>query len=149
METEASPDTWVQQNFTLTPTSAAPNSNNSFYITFDASSVSEGSLDFNLISLFPPTYKNRPNGLRKDLAEALAELNPKFLRFPGGNNLEGQQAPYLWKWNETIGPLQDRPGRPGTWGYENTDGLGLIEYLHWCEVSSTTGLFWNGVSTNR
>ncbi|KAI5208986.1 putative vacuolar segregation protein [Aureobasidium subglaciale] len=130
---EASPGEWVQHNFTLTPTSAAPSSNNSFYLTFDKSGVSGGSLDFTLISLFPPTYKNRPNGLRKDIAGALKELNPKFLRFPGGNNLEGDDPPYLWYWNETIGPLKDRPGRPGTWGYQNTDGLGLIEYLHWCQ----------------
>jgi alpha-N-arabinofuranosidase len=40
---------------------------------------------------------------------------------------------YPWRWNETIGPLTDRPGRPGTWTYPNTDGLGLIEYFHWCE----------------
>lgn len=39
-----------------------------------------------------------------------------------------------WQWNKTIGPLVDRPGRPGTWGYENTDGLGLIEYLHVCTL---------------
>lgn len=121
---------WTQQNFTLTPTSAAPDSNNTFQITFDAAGAS--SLDFNLISLFPPTYKSRANGLRPDLMEALHGLNPSFLRFAGGNNLEGNEAPYYWKWNETIGSLLDRPGRPGAWGYENTDGLGLIEYLDWC-----------------
>ncbi|THX39380.1 putative vacuolar segregation protein [Aureobasidium pullulans] len=130
---KASSSKWVRHNFTLTPASAAQNSNNSFILTFKKSGVTGGSLDFTLISLFPPTYKNRPNGLRKDIAEALKELNPKFLRFPGGNNLEGDDPPYLWYWNETIGPLKDRPGRPGTWGYQNTDGLGLIEYLHWCQ----------------
>ncbi|THV74748.1 putative vacuolar segregation protein [Aureobasidium pullulans] len=130
---KASSSEWIQHNFTLTPASAAQNSNNSFILTFKKSGVTGGSLDFTLISLFPPTYKNRPNGLRKDIAEALKELNPKFLRFPGGNNLEGDDPPYLWYWNETIGPLKDRPGRPGTWGYQNTDGLGLIEYLHWCQ----------------
>lgn len=56
-----------------------------------------------------------------------------FLRFPGGNNLEGEDPPYYLKWNETIGPLKGRPGYPGTWRYENTNGLGLIEYLHWCD----------------
>lgn len=43
---------------------------------------------------------------------------------------EGDTFGYRWRWNETIGPLKDRPGRPGTWGYENTDGLGLVEYLN-------------------
>jgi alpha-N-arabinofuranosidase len=84
VQSVASPNEWIQHNFTLTPTSAAANSNNSFYLTFDKSGVSGGSLDFNLISLFPPTYKNRANGLRVDLAEALKALNGKFLRFPGG-----------------------------------------------------------------
>lgn len=41
--------------------------------------------------------------------------------------------PYLWYWNQTLGSLTERPGRPGTWSYENTDGLGLVEYLLWAE----------------
>lgn len=45
-------------------------------------------------------------------------------------NSEGDIHHKPWKWNETIGPLTDRPGRPGTWSYQNTDGLGLIEYFH-------------------
>lgn len=123
---------WTQHNFTLQPTTAAPNVNNTFSITFDPSGVKDGSLNFNLISLFPPTYKNRPNGMRVDLMEALAGLTPSFLRMPGGNNIEGNDPPYRWYWNQTIGPLKDRPGYSGTWGYENTNGLGLVEYLHWC-----------------
>ncbi|KAL9115357.1 MAG: hypothetical protein Q9227_000678 [Pyrenula ochraceoflavens] len=123
---------WTQHNFTLSPDTAASNTNNSFSITFDGSAVN-GSLNFNLISLFPPTYNDRPNGLRRDLMTSLKGLNPSFLRFPGGNNLEGNDPPYLWRWNETIGPLTNRPGRPGTWGYQNTDGLGLVEYLYWCQ----------------
>ncbi|KAF2656719.1 glycoside hydrolase family 51 protein [Lophiostoma macrostomum CBS 122681] len=123
---------WVEYTYTLVPDSAADNVNNTLRITYDASQTS-GSLDFNLISLFPPTYNNRPNGLRVDLMEALGGLNPSFLRFPGGNNLEGEDPPYYLKWNETIGPLKDRPGYPGTWTYENTNGLGLVEYLHWCD----------------
>lgn len=114
---------WTQYNYSLTPTTAAPSSNNSFVLTFDATCVQGGSLDFNLISLFPPTYKNRPNGMRPDLMEALAQLNPSFLRLAGGNNIEGIDPPNLWYWNQTIGPLTDRPGRPGTWGYENTGKL--------------------------
>ena len=84
-------DSWTQFNFTLTPAEAAPNSNNSLSVTFDASQASAGSLDFNLISLFPPTYNNRPNGLRPDIMQILSEQPPSFLRFPGGNNLEGSK----------------------------------------------------------
>jgi alpha-N-arabinofuranosidase len=67
------------------------------------------------------------------LAEAFYAIKPKFLRCPGGNNIEGQSIQTRWKWNETIGPLETRPGRIGDWGYYNTDGLGLMEYLAWCE----------------
>lgn len=60
-------------------------------------------------------------------------MKPKFLRCPGGNNIEGQSIQTRMKWWETIGPLKDRPGRIGDWGYVNTDGLGLLEYMYWCE----------------
>ncbi|KAI9702635.1 MAG: hypothetical protein M1820_006141 [Bogoriella megaspora] len=133
IQVESTGTDWTQFNYSLTPAKAAPTSNNTFQLTFNSSLATDGSLDFNLISLFPPTYKNRTNGNRVDLMEALAGLNPSFLRLPGGNNLEGNDPPNLWYWNETLGPLKDRPGRPGTWSYQNTDGLGLIEYLYWCE----------------
>lgn len=124
-------DSWTQHSFDLVPLADASNSNNSFVLTFDA--VSGDVLNFNLISLFPPTYKNTPNGNRIDLMEALADLNGKHFRIPGGNNLEGNSPPYRWLWNATVGNLTDRPGRPDTWGYENTDGLGLVEYMLWCQ----------------
>jgi len=120
-------------NFTIKNNVTAPNSNNTFEITFDGSKLAGQTLYFGLFSLFPETFKNRQNGLRKDLAEAFYAIKPKFLRFPGGNNIEGQSIPTRWKWNETIGPLIDRPGRIGDWGYYNTDGLGLMEYMYWCE----------------
>ena len=66
-------DSWTEHAFELVPEKDASNSNNTFSITFDAAA---GPLDFNLISLFPPTYKNRKNGLRVDIAEALADMNP-------------------------------------------------------------------------
>ena len=67
--------------------------------------------------------------MRIDIMTALKELNPSFLRLPGGNNLEGSTSGGEWKWANTIGDLTERPGRQGTWGYYNTDGLGLIEYM--------------------
>ncbi len=94
----------------------APSSNNTFAITFNAEQVAGKTLYFSLISLFPETFKGRRNGLRYDLAQSVYNLKPKFLRFPGGNNLEGQSIAGRWKWNETIGPLTDRPGRVGDWG---------------------------------
>ncbi|KAK5652000.1 hypothetical protein OQA88_10903 [Cercophora sp. LCS_1] len=121
---------WTQHNFTLVPTKDAANSNNTFSLTFSAAETNT-TLDFNLISLFPPTFKNRPNGLRPDLVEAFAALKPKFLRFPGGNMLMGNTIDTYWKWHETLGPLKDRPGMAGTWEYQLTTGLGIVEYMEW------------------
>ncbi|KAL7269769.1 hypothetical protein RUND412_007554 [Rhizina undulata] len=117
----------------LTPTEAASDVNNVFAITFNASEAAGQVFYFSMISLFPPTYKDRANGLRKDLAQNLKDLNPKFLRFPGGNNLEGLSIQTRWQWKKNIGPLINRPGRPGDWTYYNSDGLGYLEFLEWCE----------------
>ena len=120
---------WVPYAQTFTTTESAPDEKNTFHLTFDAASVAGRSLHFNMISVFQQTYKNSNNGLRIDLAEGVNGIGGKYLRLPGGNNMEGPSAPYRWIWNETIGPIIDRPGRPGTWGYYNTDGLGLLEMM--------------------
>lgn len=128
----SSNDEWTQYNYTLSPSNSAPNSNNTLNFTFAASDLSD-SVNFNLLSLFPPTYNDRPNGLRIDLMEAIGGLYPSFFRFPGGNNLEGLQSPYQLNWTDTLGPLKNRPGHAGTWDYEQTNGLGIIEYLLWAQ----------------
>lgn len=126
-------DEWTEHTFELVPEKDAPNSNNTFSITFDPQGAPSAGLDFNLISLFPPTYKDRKNGLRVDIAEALADMNPHFLRFPGGNMLEGLTSDTYWDWKDTLGPLKERPGFQGVWGYQQTHGLGMMEYLEWAE----------------
>ena len=60
-------------------------------------------------------------------------MKPAFLRFPGGNYLEGDTIETRFEWKKTIGPLEQRPGHAGCWGYRSTDGLGLLEFLEWCE----------------
>ncbi|HEV2214645.1 MAG TPA: alpha-L-arabinofuranosidase C-terminal domain-containing protein, partial [Terracidiphilus sp.] len=92
-----------------------------------------GSLWLSLVSLFPPTYKNTPNGNRIDLMEKLAAMHPQFLRFPGGNYLEGDTIKERFPWKKTLGPLVDRPGHPSPWRYMSTDGMGLLEFLEWCQ----------------
>jgi alpha-N-arabinofuranosidase len=67
---------WTEHNFVITPERAAPSSNNTFGITFNPERTASGGLEFNLISLFPPTWKGRKNGLRVDIAQALADMNP-------------------------------------------------------------------------
>ncbi|GAB7352128.1 hypothetical protein MBLNU459_g2621t2 [Dothideomycetes sp. NU459] len=125
---------FVQLNATLYPNVTAPDSNNVFAITMDGAQVSGQTFYFNLVSVFPETFKGYENGLRSDIAEAFYDITPQFLRFPGGNNIEGYSPAQRWKWWETIGPLKDRPGRVGDWSYYNTQGLGLLEYLEWCEA---------------
>lgn len=92
-----------------------------------------GTYYFNLVSLFPPTYHNTPNGNRVDIMKLLAAMKPRFLRFPGGNFLEGDYFATRFKWESTLGPLEQRPGHQGTWGYRVSDGMGLLEFLEWCE----------------
>ncbi|KAH9903745.1 alpha-L-arabinofuranosidase [Xylariomycetidae sp. FL2044] len=133
IESLATPDEWTEHVFELTPSEDAPSSNNTFAITFDPAGAKDGSLDFNLISVFPPTYKGRKNGMRIDLAEALEELHPTLFRIPGGNMLEGLTNTSWWDWKNTLGPLKDRPGFSGVWDYPQTNGLGLMEYLEFAE----------------
>ena len=113
--------------------SQSPSGNNVWQITFDAATAKDDSLNFGLVQLFPSTYHARFNGLRNDVASFMAELKGAFLRFPGGNNLEGNSVATRLKWNETIGPVETRPGHMGTWSYVNSDALGLSEYFQWCE----------------
>jgi alpha-N-arabinofuranosidase len=88
---------------------------------------------FDFVSLFPPTFDNRPNGNRIDIMQLLSDMNPKFLRMPGGNYLEGDWFRSRFAWKQTVGPLDQRPGHFGPWGYRSYDGLGLLEFLEWCE----------------
>ena len=92
-----------------------------------------GTVWFQQVSLFPPTWNNRPNGNRPDIMQLLADMQPKFLRFPGGNYLEGSIIAERFNWKETIGDISQRPGHRSPWGYWSTDGMGLLEFLEWCE----------------
>lgn len=120
---------WKQHGVTLTTGKVAPTTDAVFTITVSK----PGTLWLSLVSLFPPTWKNRPNGLRPDLMQMLVELKPAFLRFPGGNYLEGNTIATRFDWKKTIGPISERPGHPCPWGYRSTDGMGLLEFLLWSE----------------
>jgi len=92
-----------------------------------------GTIWFSLVSLFPPTWKDRPNGFRKDLIQMMLDLKPRFLRFPGGNYLEGDTVKNRFDWKKTVGPISERTGHMGPWRYRSTDGIGLMEFLTWCQ----------------
>lgn len=104
-------------------------------LTFDG----RGKIYLDFVSLFPKnTFKGRRNGLRKDIAEKLAALHPKFMRFPGGclvhdGALDPDARDAMYRWKNTIGPLEDRPARRSNWGYNQTLGLGFCEYFLFCE----------------
>ncbi|MBK5271573.1 MAG: alpha-N-arabinofuranosidase, partial [Bacteroidia bacterium] len=121
---------WKKYELTLTTgADVKPTKDARFVINTDRT----GLYYFNLVSLFPPTYNNRPNGSRQDIMQMLVDMKPKFLRFPGGNYLEGPMITDAFPWKTTLGQLENRPGHNGSWGYRASDGLGLLEFLEWCE----------------
>ena len=120
---------WKKYEATLKTGSVQPSKENRFVIT----TSKPGTIWFQNVSLFPPTFHNRPNGTRPDIMQLLADMNPKFLRFPGGNYLEGNTIAERFNWKETIGDVSQRPGHRSPWGYWSTDGFGLLEFLEWCE----------------
>ncbi len=123
-------DFWKKYDMTLaTAADVKPTKDARFVISTDRT----GLYHFNLVSLFPPTYNNRANGNRIDLTQMLIDMKSKFLRFPGGNYLEGPDFANAFPWKTTLGPIDGRPGHKGSWGYRPTDGMGLYEFLMWCE----------------
>ena len=101
-----------------------------------------GKVWFDMVSLFPAeTFKNRPNGLRPDLAQFLADLKPGFIRFPGGCVIEGGTIETAFNWKDSVGPLPGRQEQFGPWGYRETHGLGLFEYLQFCEDIGAAPLY--------
>ena len=96
--------------------------------------LNTGTVDVDMMSLMPAdTYKG--HGLRKDLAEALEALHPKFMRFPGGCVVHGGGDGFwnTYRWKTTVGPKEQRRPLKNTWGYHQSMGLGYYEYFQFCE----------------
>ena len=126
---ELKPGTWGRYEYTLTTAAITPSTTNHLQLSI----AHAGSVWLQLTSLMPPTYHNTSNGNRTDLMERMAGLHPTFLRLPGGNYLEGDRLEDWYNWKTTIGSLVDRPGHQAPWTYYSSDGLGLLEFLEWCE----------------
>jgi alpha-L-arabinofuranosidase len=126
---------WRQYSVRLTTARSAPDTSDARFVISTADPAFAGtSVWFDQVSLFPPTYQNQANGLRVDLMAKLAALHPAFLRFPGGNYLEGDTIATRFNWKDTVGPTDQRPGHlDDAWGYWSTDGMGLLEYLEMAE----------------
>lgn len=94
----------------------------------------EGKYELDMISLFPQnTFKKHKNGLRADLAQTLADMKPRFVRFPGGCVAHGDGVDNIYDWKGSIGPLEARKPLRNLWGYHQTRGLGYFEYFQYCE----------------
>ncbi len=93
-----------------------------------------GTVAIDMVSLFPQqTFKGRKNGLRADLAQTIADIHPRFVRFPGGCVAHGDGLENIYRWKNTIGPLEARKPMRNLWGYHQTAGLGYFEYFQFCE----------------
>lgn len=99
-----------------------------------------GAVDLDMISLFPEkTFKGRPNGLRADIAQSLADMKPHFMRFPGGCIVEGKDIANMYRWKDTVGDVAMRKQNENLWQnggspqYHQTYGLGFFEYFQLCE----------------
>jgi alpha-L-arabinofuranosidase len=96
--------------------------------------TTRGKIAIDVVSLFPKdTFKKRANGLRADMAQALADMKPKFVRFPGGCLVHGDGLANMYRWKNTIGPVEQRVEQRNIWGYHQTAGLGYFEYFQFCE----------------
>ena len=124
----ADANTWKKYEATLTASETVKNAALQILV------LQNGAIDIDMISLMPEdTYKG--HGLRKDLAEALAALHPKFMRFPGGCVVHGGGDGFwnTYRWKTTVGPKEQRRQLKNTWGYHQSMGLGYFEYFQFCE----------------
>ena len=119
---------WKKYEYTLTAAEDCPNA------SLQLLSLTTGVMDIDMVSLYPQdTYKG--HGLRKDLAQALVDLNPKFMRFPGGCVVHGGGDGFwdTYRWKTTVGPKETRRGIKNTWGYHQSMEMGYFEYFQFCE----------------
>ncbi len=119
---------WKQQKAVLVANADATKAR----LTIEPLGTGQIAIDF--VSLFPQkTFKNRTNGLRPDLAQAVADIHPRFVRFPGGCVSHGQGLDNMYRWIYTVGPLWQRKSLPNIWHYHQSMGLGFFEYFQFCE----------------
>lgn len=119
---------WQHFTLSLVPNATDPDARLALLI------CQPGSVYLDFVSLFPAqTFNNRTNGLRPDLASMLVNLQPSFMRFPGGSWVGGSSLADAYHWEPTVGLLQNRTERANIWGYEVSNGLGFHEYLQMCE----------------
>lgn len=126
---------WAKQEAVLTVTRTEPKAR------LVVTTTKPGTVDLDMVSLFPrDTFKGRKNGLRKDLAEAIAAIRPKTLRFPGGCIVHGNGLANAYRWKDTVGDVAERKPNWNRWGYHQSYGLGYFEYMQFAEDIGATPL---------
>lgn len=119
---------WVKYEGTITATKDVDEAE------LEVIPLNTGLLAVDFISLFPEkTFRGRKNGLRADLAQTIADIKPRFVRFPGGCVAHGDGIKNIYRWKNSIGPLEARTPMRNLWGYHQTLGLGYYEYFLFCE----------------
>ena len=118
---------WTKYTATLTP-----NANDPFGV-FVITADQPGEVWFSMASLFPPTYKDRPNGCNKAMAQKVEEIAPKFYRFTGGSATQGYSPGTAYQWDKTIGTVEERPSFAAFWNVEQSNGFGYLENLMFAE----------------
>ncbi|HEX2100858.1 MAG TPA: alpha-N-arabinofuranosidase, partial [Candidatus Synoicihabitans sp.] len=119
---------WQRLAATLTPSRSEPQARLVFLATVP------GGLALDEVSLFPKkTFRGRPNGLRADLAQTIADLKPRFIRFPGGCLVHGNGLGNMYRWQDTVGPIEQRRQQANLWGYHQSAGLGYFEFFQFAE----------------
>lgn len=125
---DANGKAWKQYNAVLVPNASADKA------SLVVEPLQKGEIKLDFVSLFPQnTFKNRKNGMRADLAQTLADLKPRFVRFPGGCASHGNGLNNIYHWQNSIGKLWERKGDYNIWNYRQTRGIGFYEYFQFCE----------------
>jgi len=125
---------WNYQTLVLTASGSDPKAK------LEISGEGKGVLFLDMISLMPRKTWN-DHGLRPDLAESVAALQPGFLRFPGGCWVEGEDLEHMYRWKKTVGAIDVREPLWNIWKYDATHGLGYHEYLQLAEDLGSEPLF--------
>lgn len=126
---------WTKYTVTITPSFTDAKSRLRMRLISDGTTV-----DVDHVSLFPAdTWNGRENGMRRDLVQALYDLNPGVFRFPGGCIVEGTILETRYQWKNSIGPVENRPVNINRWNYTfrhkffpdyfQSYGLGFFEYF--------------------
>ncbi len=127
---------WNDVHQTLRPSATA--AKGKLALEFDGT----GTVSLDYVSLFPEkTFRDRPNGLRNDVAEMLNGLHPAFVRWPGGCVVEGISLENRFEWKKTLGDPASRSGEYSTWGYRCSYGFGYHEMLQFCEDINADAMF--------